>query len=981
MNAELTLRQKAEAVLADKQSRIGAVRSESDILRLVHELEVHQIELEMINQELFVQIQEKEQRVSELIVLNKKLEINLELTEANKELTSLNKEKERRSAELIVANSELLFQNSEKTQRAEELIIANIELLFQNDEKAKRAAELILSNKELLLSNDEKSKLAVELILVNRELLFQNDEKTHRADELILANIELLFQNHEKEKRTNELLVTNKLISFQRDRLKEISSLLPGVVYQYRLRPDGTSCFPYASEAINMIYRLTPEEVLEDATSVFANLHPDDHDDVVASIHASAKKLTPWQQEYRVKFKDGTIRSLLGNALPRLEQDGSVLWHGLITDITERKQIENSLRESEEKYRNLYESMKDSVITTDLEGNILDCNQVCLDMLGYTMEEMKNLTYQQFTPVKWRAFDDQIVKPQITARGYSDEYEKEYIRKDGSMIPISLRSWLIKDQDGNPSRFWAIIRDITTRKSTEEKLQSKSSLLEAQLNATTEGILVIDNLNIRLLINQRLIDLLNIPAYILAEKEDSLLLNYVVGLIENPQSFLEKVRYLNTHPDEKSYDEVVFKSGIVLERYSAPMLNDDGKNDGRIWTFRDITSSKLTEKQINLKNEKLHKVNAEMDKFYSIIAHDLRGPIGAIMGLTNIMADDSQYFSEQERKDLTLELSHSSTNVFNLLEQLLEWSKSELGLTDFNPHTLVLNDLVSKSVKIVGEQAHLKSVDLIVNIPTDLTVFADRNMLQTIIRNLISNATKFTRQGGKVIVSAQPVENSSTLISVKDTGIGMSSKILDNLFRIDVDTKRPGTNGEHSTGLGILLCKEFIEKHGGNITVESEEGKGSLFSFTIPYHKPVNGLTSSPIAISKVVKNKTLNSLKVLIAEDDEISGKLLRAMIKGFSNEILMVKTGNDAVKTIRDNPDTDLILLDILMPELDGYEVARQIRQFNSKVIIIAQTALALNSDIERALAAGCNDHIAKPVNSNVLKSLILKYLGKSE
>ncbi len=105
---------------------------------------------------------------------------------------------------------------------------------------------------------------------------------------------------------------------------------------------------------------------------------------------------------------------------------------------------------SEEKYRNLYESMKDSVITTDLEGNILDCNQVCLDMLGYTMEEMKNLTYQQFTPVKWRAFDDQIVKPQITARGYSDEYEKEYIRKDGSMIPISLRSWLIKDQDGNP---------------------------------------------------------------------------------------------------------------------------------------------------------------------------------------------------------------------------------------------------------------------------------------------------------------------------------------------------------------------------------------------------------------------------------------------------------------------------------------------------------------------------------------------------
>ena len=209
----------------------------------------------------------------------------------------------------------------------------------------------------------------------------------------------------------------------------------------------------------------------------------------------------------------------------------------------------------------------------------------------------------------------------------------------------------------------------------------------------------------------------------------------------------------------------------------------------------------------------------------------------------------------------------------------------------------------------------------------------------------------------------------------------MSSKILENLFRIDVNTKRSGTNGEQSTGLGILLCKEFIEKHGGTITVESEEGKGSLFSFTIPDQELINELTSSPITIPDVVKNNNPGSLKILIAEDDDISGKLLTAIIKGFSNEILIVKTGIDAVKTIRDNPDIDLILMDITMPELDGYEATRQIRQFNTKVIIIAQTALALNSDIEKALAAGCNDHIAKPVKSSALKSLILKYLGKSE
>jgi PAS domain S-box-containing protein len=706
--------------------------------------------------------------------------------------------------------------------------------------------------------------------------------------------------------------------------------------------------------------------------------HPDDLTaDEAQFTRVLAGEIDTYELEKRYIRKNGEVIYTQMSAGCVRNPDHSVDYFvALLQNITNRKLIENALRESEEKYRNLYESMKDSVITTDLEGNILDCNQVCLDMLGYTMEEMKNLTYQQFTPAKWHAFEDQILKTQITSRGYSDEYEKEYIRKDGSEIPISVRSWLIKDQDGHPSRLWSIIRDITTRKSAEQELQSKSSLLEAQLNATTEGILVIDKQNIRLLINQRFIDLLNIPAHLLAEKEDSMLLNYVVGLTENPQLFLEKVMYLNSHPDEKSYDEVVFKSGIIVERYSAPILSKDGKNDGRIWTFRDITSRKLTEQQIKLKNEELHKLNAERDKFYSIIAHDLRGPIGAIMGLSEMMADESQYFSEQERKDLTMEISHSSSNVFNLLEQLLEWSKSEQGLTDFNPQTLVLNDLVTKSAKIVGEQARLKSVDLIVKIPTDLEVFADQNMLQTILRNLISNAIKYTRQGGKVVVTGQAGEDMSTLISVKDSGIGMGKKILENLFRMDVDTKRPGTNGEHSTGLGILLCKEFIEKHGGTFSVESEEGKGSVFSFTIPYHEPIIGVTSVPVSIPEVIKNNTLNSLKILIAEDDEISAKLLRAMIKGFCKEILIVTNGTDAVKTIRNNPDINLILLDISMPELDGYEVTKQIRQFNTKVVIIAQTALALKSDIERALTAGCDDHISKPIKSNVLKLLILKY-----
>jgi CheY-like chemotaxis protein len=249
-----------------------------------------------------------------------------------------------------------------------------------------------------------------------------------------------------------------------------------------------------------------------------------------------------------------------------------------------------------------------------------------------------------------------------------------------------------------------------------------------------------------------------------------------------------------------------------------------------------------------------------------------------------------------------------------------------------------------------------------------------------VIRNLLSNAIKFTPSGGTVTISAKSTENCMTVIYVKDTGIGIPDTIRNNLFRIDANTKRPGTNGEQSTGLGLLLCKEFVEKNGGKIGVESLQEGGSVFNFTIPSKGQSGDIINEKIE-STVIQVIKINNPKILIAEDDVISGKLLAAMIKGFSKEILIVKTGIDVVETIRNNPDIDLILLDISMPELDGYEATRQIRQFNTKVVIIAQTALASNRDIEMALSAGCNDHIAKPVKIMALKSLILKYFDKLE
>lgn len=248
----------------------------------------------------------------------------------------------------------------------------------------------------------------------------------------------------------------------------------------------------------------------------------------------------------------------------------------------------------------------------------------------------------------------------------------------------------------------------------------------------------------------------------------------------------------------------------------------------------DITTRKQAELEIKNKNAELQRINSEKDKFFSIIAHDLRGPLGGLLEVTNIMSDKSINLDEMQRKELFAALGNTARNTFSLLENLLEWSQIQRGHIQFNPKTINLNDLVIDSVYVFAETARLKEIDVFMDIPVETYVNADRQMLQTVFRNLISNAIKFTRQGGKISISARLNENKGTVVSVKDSGIGMTEELRTNLFRLDVNIKRPGTNGESSTGLGLQLCKEFVEKHGGKLWVESEVEKGSIFYFDIP---------------------------------------------------------------------------------------------------------------------------------------------------
>jgi signal transduction histidine kinase/Tfp pilus assembly protein PilF len=232
-------------------------------------------------------------------------------------------------------------------------------------------------------------------------------------------------------------------------------------------------------------------------------------------------------------------------------------------------------------------------------------------------------------------------------------------------------------------------------------------------------------------------------------------------------------------------------------------------------------------------NKIISDINTQKDKFFSIIAHDLRGPFNGFLGLTELMAEDIDSLSTEDIKFAAVNMRSSAKNLFNLLENLLEWSRMEQNLIPFNPKELPLQSILSDSILTLYDSAYKKEISINTDIDNVKIVFADKNMFQAIIRNIVFNAIKFTPKDGTVNI--QTKENTTnTIISVVDSGIGMSTKIVENLFKLDIQNNRIGTDEEPSTGLGLILCKEYIEKHNGQIFIESNVGKGSTFHISFP---------------------------------------------------------------------------------------------------------------------------------------------------
>ena len=440
-----------------------------------------------------------------------------------------------------------------------------------------------------------------------------------------------------------------------------------------------------------------------------------------------------------------------------------------------------------------------------------------------------------------------------------------------------------------------------------------------------------------------------------------------------PFIFEEEFRYI--HPTKGTIWLNARTNGI-------PYARDPENIEWAHGIIIDITDRKQGEEELKNKNleltiakEKAEESDRLKSAFLANLSHEIRTPMNGILGFARLLNEPHVTFGDQ--KMFIEQVEKSSDRMLNTITNVVNISAIESGQMEISISTVNVNEQLEKIYTRFKPEVDQKGVQIFVKTALsskDSIIKTDSEKLRTMITHLVDNAVKFTHTG--TIEFGCEQTNKHLEFFVKDTGIGISDEIKEFIFTRFRQGSESFSRGYEGAGLGLSIAKAYIELLGGKIWVESEPGKGSTFYFTLPY---IVGQVKEAVAkdvSSGIEKDNHTEKLKIMIVEDDDSSELFLSTALEMYCKEILTARTGIEAVEVCRNNPDFDLILMDIRMPDMDGYEATRQIRQFNKEVVIIAQTAFGISGDREKAIEAGCNAYISKPVDITLLKALIRKH-----
>lgn len=417
-----------------------------------------------------------------------------------------------------------------------------------------------------------------------------------------------------------------------------------------------------------------------------------------------------------------------------------------------------------------------------------------------------------------------------------------------------------------------------------------------------------------------------------------------------------------------------------------PFLDPNKKPIQYLAIYFDITAKKKAEEEIVKAKEQAEESDRLKSAFLANMSHEIRTPMNGILGFAELLKNPD--ISGKDQREYINIIEKSGARMLGIINDIIDLSKIESGLMKIALSETNINKQIEYIYTFFKPEANKKklSVSYSTSLSDDeATVDIDREKIYAILFNLVKNAIKYTHKGtidlGYSLKPTIKKQGSFELeFFVKDTGIGIPKNKHKEVFDRFIQANISDKSAIQGAGLGLSISKAYVEMLGGTIWVESEEEEGTTFYFTIPYSK-------SPKKETPVIKQKTesaeehklVKDLKILIVEDDAISKLLISKIISPYAKTILKASTGIEAVDACRDNPDIDLVLMDINMPEMSGLEATKIIREFNREIIIIAQTAHGLSSDKEKTLEVGCNDYISKPIDISKLKVLIQKYFSE--
>ncbi|MFZ4546248.1 MAG: PAS domain S-box protein [Bacteroidales bacterium] len=740
--------------------------------------------------------------------------------------------------------------------------------------------------------------------------------------------------------------------------------------------------------------------------------HPDDiqkSKEVVESLLKGEEPVIRFEKKYI--HKNGSV--VFSEVVTTLQKnrDGKPLFFiTSVQDITERKQSEKVLKESEERFKNMFERHSSIMLLIEPEsGRIIGANAASASFYGYSKSKLLTMRIDEINMLS----PEQVkMERELAVHEERTYFVFPHKLASGEVRTVEVHSSPIIFQD--QQILFSIIHDITERKHLEKIREIQYNIATAEV--TTDSI-------------EQLLEFVRSE---LSQLFDTT--NFFAALYNAKKNTLKKLHWIDEKDNFEEWDAAKSFSGYVVRTGKILLLNKqeiaklaveqnipimgepaecwlgvpllvDKKAIG-VLVIQSYTDSKaydascamlfeqvaydlsvFIEKARILNDLNVAKLQAEesdrlKSAFLANMSHEIRTPMNGILGFAEILKDPE--LTGDQQKEYIKIIEKSGNRMLNIINDIVDISKIESGLMKTDIKESDVNEQIEYIYTFFKPEVEAKGMKLSFNTTLsakEATILTDREKVYAILTNLVKNAIKYSKQGsielGYKIVETQCI--ASLQFYVKDTGIGIPVARQEAIFERFIQADITDKMARQGAGLGLAITKSYVEMLGGEIWVESQEGEGSTFYFTLPYNQIDETNSSVQSAVTANEKSNWSKKLKILIAEDDEASEMLISLMVNTFGREILRVETGIDAIESCRNYPDIDLILMDIQMPVMGGYEATRQIRGFNQQVIIIAQTAYGLSGDREKAIEAGCNDYISKPINKIDLLALIQKYFGK--